>query len=430
MQPVTTALKQCHTPAAHAASLHRCRPVRTCGEASRPEDPSSTQIRSVKKALIQHVVASLRARFDVTVSAPAKAAGLSDDEQAGSELASAVSAALHGADSMQAVRHSVQEGLEEAANALQSSGASGDDLNAAITALTTKLDDLLAAFAPTARISDTSDVVAAGARVVTKEKGVLEIRTQEGDVVKVKFVTRTAMRTGVAQVSDGDRTLSSTSLAIATHSRAQIFIEGDLNADELAAIADVVHKVDALANDFFAGNVDAALAKAVELDMDTMQLANVALRLSMRQRIDTHAVSVASPLQVAPPADAAATPDAAPAIEPDPAAAATESAVASAESNTATTADEMPVEAAPPVQPTGQEKSTASSPQTVIAKYVARVLGTLQSTGSSARVSLSFQMKLQLLTAAIESKQIDARPTAEAGLKKLCDIAEVAAAHA
>lgn len=97
---------------------------------------------------MQQVVATLRARLDVVVSGSRKVAGLSDDEQASNQLASAVSSALQSTNSPQDVHDSVQDGLQEAASSLQQSGASSTDLDAALGALTDKLNNLFSALAP------------------------------------------------------------------------------------------------------------------------------------------------------------------------------------------------------------------------------------------------------------------------------------------
>ncbi|MET0658302.1 MAG: hypothetical protein ABW110_09135 [Steroidobacteraceae bacterium] len=429
MQPVASGLKQFHAPTAHAAAARECRPVHSCKQPA-PDDQSSAQIRSVKKALMQQVVATLRARLEVVVSGSPRVAGLSDDEQASNQLASAVSTALQNTNSAQDVHDSVQEGLQEAASSLQQSGASTTDLDAALGALTDKLNSLFAAFA-TPATPGPEQVTVANARLVTKEKGVLEIRTQEGDVVKVKFANRTDVRTSTAQLTSGALEIDSSDLSISTRGCARLSVEGDLNADELQAIQNVVQKVDTLANNFFAGNVDEALAKAADLDIDTEQLANVALRLSLKQRVEVGALTVR---RVESPVIPPAAPHA-PAAAEDPVATAPATPVVDAtpvviDEVAATPEVEVPAPEAAPVTPPAEPDATDDqSPQAVIAKFVAHLLTTFQSTDSETRVSLSFKMKLQLLTSAIEAKQSEDSPQAKACVKKLCDVAETAAAQ-
>ena len=378
---------------------------------------------------MQHVVATLRARLDVVVSAPAKVAGLSDDEQASNQLASAVSSALQSTEAPQAVHASVAEGLQEAATTLQESGASASDLDAALGDLSDKLNDLFAAFSPAASAPGTSEVATVGAHIVTKEKGVLEIRTQEGDIVKVKFATRNDVRAGFAQATSDGVELTSANLSITTDQRTQLSVKGDLNADELKAIADVVQKVDALANDFFAGNVDEALSQATHLDIDTEQLANVALRLSVKQRIETTAVSVKASLPAAAPVPAPeeSVPVETPAETPSVPVAET-APVPTAEVAPATEVEQLAPEIVSAAPAAGAETAESSSPQNVIAKFVARVLATFQSSEAETRVSLSFKLKLQLLTSAIEAKQPGDTTQGQTCVKKLCDVAETAAA--
>jgi hypothetical protein len=190
----------------------------------------------------------------------------------------------------------------------------------------------------------------------------------------------------------------------------------------LKAIQDLVKKVDALANDFFAGNVDQALSKAADLDIDTDQLANVALRLSMKLSSSSAAASGCQSPQPAPSSPAPETPISAEGSVLD---AATEAAPVD------TSVATSPARDAAPAEPAGETPAAEPlpTPQMMIAKFVASVLATFQPSGSDgeSRVTMSFKMKLELLTAAIEAKQVDESAESKAGMKKLCEVVEAGA---
>lgn len=65
-------------------------------------------------------------------------------------------------------------------------------------------------------------------------------------------------------------------------------VQGDLNEDEVAAIVDVFQQIDALANQFFDGNIEQAFAQAEEMNVDFSQLQRVQFDL---QRSETVQVS-------------------------------------------------------------------------------------------------------------------------------------------
>ncbi len=178
------------------------------------------------------------------------------------------------------------------------------------------------------------------------EKTSLSIRTQEGDVVKLRFrQTTTARLTG----SNGESGAADERV-VSQRTGLKISVTGDLNADELAAIAAVADQASAIATAFYAGDLTAALNAAAAFEIDGAQLARAALRLR-----SATAVTYSGPAIVHSPApdnndDATApaseTPTASPAAAP--AAADPTDASVGADDDTA----------APPVTDTNQAAQT------------------------------------------------------------------------
>lgn len=61
-------------------------------------------------------------------------------------------------------------------------------------------------------------------------------------------------------------------------------VKGDLNADELAAITSVIDQAGALAEDFFAGDLQSAFESAAAMTIDGQQLTKVGLKMQVREQ--------------------------------------------------------------------------------------------------------------------------------------------------
>lgn len=99
-----------------------------------------------------------------------------------------------------------------------------------------------------------------------------ELTTAEGDVVRIE-----ANRSSAASVSGTGR---SESLSAAVSESLRWSVSGDLNKDERAAIESLLGDVDKLAQQFFSGNLEGAMASARALGYDDEQVAGFSLNLS------------------------------------------------------------------------------------------------------------------------------------------------------
>ncbi|NPA71411.1 MAG: hypothetical protein GXO35_01155 [Gammaproteobacteria bacterium] len=123
----------------------------------------------------------------------------------------------------------------------------------------------------------------------------LQMTTKEGDVVKVDFrqlyaeyqsFTHTQAATsgpsGVRQFESKEQLE-----ATAFEESFAFSVEGDLNEAELNAIFNVFEQVDKLANNFFDGNIEKALAQANALNIDYGQLESFKLNLTQTESLST-----------------------------------------------------------------------------------------------------------------------------------------------
>ncbi|MCP3982212.1 MAG: hypothetical protein GY716_23130 [bacterium] len=118
----------------------------------------------------------------------------------------------------------------------------------------------------------------------------IDIRTAEGDSVQIRLQRKTSVDESVRISSDGENGTSiRTQRTVARQSALSFTVEGDLNDDERAAIADLVARVDQLAVRFFDGDVQAALEHAQEFGLPDEEIAafSVDLAYSMEARAIT-----------------------------------------------------------------------------------------------------------------------------------------------
>jgi hypothetical protein len=190
----------------------------------------------------------------------------------------------------------------------------------------------------------------------------------------------------------------------------EIAVQGQLDEDELQAIGDLVQKVDALASQFFGGDMEAAFSAAADLGFDGSEIASFSLRMSLKE-----SVGVRIPVQPSP----------APAVAPtDQAQAVAGEALAQSSDPASSVPDAVPVEpiAAPLVEaadePAAVETPEATSPaaeqapagqgsdvpslQEILGSYLQQVMGSLADIGSAGRVELSMSWKMRLMAAALE----------------------------
>lgn len=366
-------------------------------ECGPPAGSSATQ----RQALYQSVVLVLRQKFSVSGQAPAPVAGLTPAEQADNQLAATLGAALNSSADVPAeqVGAAVEVGLQQALGSLAGDSTGPNNLGDIAADIRSRVQSLVSAFMAT-RESGATDVATA-AKITTKERGVLEIHTLEGDVVKIDFRNSTSVRLGSAEGASGTQD----SLKVRISERTSLQVEGDLNPAELAAIGDLVRKVDTLANEFFAGDVEQAFAAAADLKIDGSQLADYSLQLSMSQKVRIRTIESPVPsAPVRPAAPAANTVALAPAAVSEqpsdvPVAVADSLPAAPAPSDVAA----GPVsDAAATIAPAADEAAVANVQQ-IIGSFVAKLRANFSVSATDAGLGMTSSIKLTLLAAAIET---------------------------
>jgi hypothetical protein len=255
---------------------------------------------SVKQALVNQVTAILKQNFNLpqaSISIP----GATADEQASNDLSGAVSSALHSlngtppADAVAAVNDAANGAIQQTAQDLQPGMGAPWELDAAVSQLRDQLQSLFSAYLANADAAQGgTNLTATGAKLVSNAKGVLEIHTQEGDTVRLSFASKSSLSVQDLKANDGTTQLSSTDIQSVGKSRVTIAVQGDLNADELQAVQDLVDQVNQLADGFFSGGNNAVMSQVGGLSFDGSQLSDFSLNLALKQTFEAYGLSLST----------------------------------------------------------------------------------------------------------------------------------------
>jgi hypothetical protein len=341
------------------------------------------------------------------------------------------------ADAVPVLLEKVDSGLDSAKQALSALGVGESEIDAAAAEFRDRVGGLVGAEAsePATAAATPEALTAVSARHVRKERGSLELVTQDGDVVRIRFRSRESERVDVAALEAG--ALSAASARIDAHqsTRIKVDVNGSLDAGELEAIQAFVGQVDALANEFFAGDVEAAFTAGATLQFDAQEIARYSLKLSMTERIEIGALRYApaagtalpSRLQPAPMPASATLPNAAPAA-PDAPLPATQPAASTDTSIPAVDAAATAPDATPAA--TAGNDATPPSLLETIRAFVARLLQSADTPLSVGRMELTWSMKIRLLATAIDAARPEPTAAPTAGATLLADTLDNAASQA
>lgn len=196
----------------------------------------------------------------------------------------------------------VEKGFAEARKILDGMGVLkgkvADDINTTYDKIQKGLQGLERSYGgqPQAAESGLLSAAAYSERVAARaETFDLQVTTRDGDRLRISVAAASASwsQSSAVVASDGSTTLaassrSSGSLQIGGF---QVQVEGELDAEERAALEDLFGQVRELSDQFYAGDLAGAFDRALQLDMDASQLASMSLRLTqttVRQATDAY----------------------------------------------------------------------------------------------------------------------------------------------
>ncbi len=258
---------------------------------------------SIKQAVVNQIRIALSQHFELHQTG-VSVAGATADEQAGNDLAGAVSSALNSLNgtpptvAVAAVNDAAGAAIQQTAQALPAGNNAGGSasLDTAISQINDQLQSLYSAFlANSDSVQGGGSVTAMGAKLISNAKGELQIHTQEGDTVTLSFASKSGASIQNIQAGNGSAQLSSTDIQAFTSNRVTISVQGDLNANELQAVQDLAGQVNQLAAGFFGGDVNAALSQASSLNFDNSQLTDYSLHLALKQTFAAYGLNLQLP---------------------------------------------------------------------------------------------------------------------------------------
>jgi hypothetical protein len=271
-------------------------------------------------------------------------------------------------DAVPDVMSAVDAALQQTGKALRKAGFSDAQVEKALAGVREALGAAATASAELTSAQSTT--------YVRKDKANLAITTQEGDQVQIRFRNKEGVVSQTATSASGEERR----VYAFSAGRIEISVKGDLNGEELAAISELFGKVESLAADFFAGDVQKAFEAATSLGFDAEQIAGFALNLSTRESLRQESIGKPAMAKPAPAANPVIAPVASP-VDPDPAPA-------------------SPVAAAPAAAAAPPE---AASVQTTLGSYLRALMDTLQEPVAAGRLDFSMKWKLEVVVAAVES---------------------------
>ncbi|WP_026970741.1 DUF5610 domain-containing protein [Aliagarivorans marinus] len=252
-----------------------------------------------------HVVLSSVEKYSMALN-PAKPVempkpentSLFDAEEVANNVLSFVAGALFGAkqegadddtllEMMNQARKGVDMGFDSAREELSDAGLLDEELEQGISSaydlIQKGLDDLEANDFERPQASALGGLTGIG--MSQSQAGSLELETREGDKVSISFNYGRASSWEVGSNEQGNYLVGSMSQSQSI----SFSVEGDLNEDELAAIADLIKQVDEVGAQFFNGNLDQAFNQALEIGFDQEQLVGFAVEYTQQTSVSATA---------------------------------------------------------------------------------------------------------------------------------------------
>jgi len=113
----------------------------------------------------------------------------------------------------------------------------------------------------------------------------LEIMTAEGDRVAISLSDARAVQLAAYRAADSAATAVSLGASISARGNLAYTLEGELSAEETAAIEELLGRVDQLAGRFFSGDMDGLLGQVGGFGFDIEELASFSLSMDMTQTV-------------------------------------------------------------------------------------------------------------------------------------------------
>ena len=184
------------------------------------------------------------------------------------------------------------DSADSSAASASSSGAADSTTGAVASSAPTSSDSTLPAIARLGA-DDFTQLRARSVDVGRQTALSLDLTTRDGDTIRLDFrQLDTFSRAWVkGETNDGARVRASSTTATSQR-YVSMAVNGNLSDDEKAAIDAVLQNVVDVANQFFHGDLRAAVAHLSDMNVDTNQLADVSLKMSMSRNRQLNQVAI------------------------------------------------------------------------------------------------------------------------------------------
>jgi hypothetical protein len=268
---------------------------------------------------------------------------------------------------------------------------------------------------------------AVSATHVRKARASIELVTQDGDVVRIRFRSRDFERVDVAGVQTAQGSALGARIATRHSAGLKVAVHGDLDAAERKAIEDFLGGVDALASEFYGKDAEAAFAAAAELEADPQEIARYAVKLSLEERYQVRAqvqgeppalpsAAPAGPVSQAPSSSAPVSQPSAPAAQ----------VVVPASAQASEPAPAQDAEALTPN--TTSDAPPSQSGLKTIHEFLRSVLAHTRTPVNVHGIALEWSVRIELTAALLEAARPDVQPRPGADL--LANVLDGAATEA
>lgn len=153
--------------------------------------------------------------------------------------------------------------------------------------------------APTAEPQSTGVRISAKERFQSAESFSLSLKTQDGDTVTIEFSSEVEYKARYREASSSENGHVSSSMRYSidrqSSSEYGFSVEGDLDVEELDAIANLVQDLSLLADEFFNGDLQAGMGLLDSIRFDTEQLSS--MNFSMEQNLSYEAITTYKEVQ-------------------------------------------------------------------------------------------------------------------------------------
>lgn len=254
---------------------------------SRPGQSDAQQNGRALAIFRQELKYSLFAQLELPFAAErtiydAVRSALTPDDVVADTLGAATRLVAENADIASRALSSFRQRVEAAAVFTQETVGRDDDIDDLDDTLA-KLDEGLEELDDEASRNVESRAVILSVDTRLEQRSTIRIRTQEGDIVRLDLKRSDRLAAEDIAVSNERVFATRTDVAVSSRSRFSLSVRGELNEAEFTAIQGVFAQAEAIADEFFGGDLAAAFGLASSLEFDTGQLARVNLRFRSRE---------------------------------------------------------------------------------------------------------------------------------------------------